>query len=99
MLMNQRVAAGSAHYACAEDRFLRAAAGPAVHGHAGYRECIKVVDRTEDDGERAGTTVNREKEHFSQRLTLLCADGRVEFDHRRLSMISCFIPKNSEALL
>jgi hypothetical protein len=37
---------------------------------------LKVVDRTEEDDE-SGATVIREKERFSQRLTLLYADGRI----------------------
>ena len=38
---------------------------------------IKVVDRIEEESEDGGSTVIREKERFSQRLTLLYADGRV----------------------
>jgi hypothetical protein len=38
---------------------------------------VKVVDRIEETGEAADTTVVREKEQFSQRLTLLYADGRI----------------------
>jgi tRNA1(Val) A37 N6-methylase TrmN6 len=43
--------------------------------HVAYWESVKVVDKTEEqDGE---ATVIREKERFSQRLTLLYADGRI----------------------
>ena len=48
------------------------------HRHVAYWESVKVVDRIEEEGERADTTVVREKERFSQRLTLLYADGRIE---------------------
>jgi hypothetical protein len=37
---------------------------------------LKVVQRTEEEGDR-GETVIRERERFSQRLTLLYADGRI----------------------
>jgi hypothetical protein len=37
---------------------------------------LKVVDRTEEE-EDSGATVIRERERFSQRLTLLYADGRI----------------------
>ena len=40
-------------------------------------EAIKVVDKTEEEGDD-GETVIREKERFSQRLTLLFTDGRIE---------------------
>jgi hypothetical protein len=46
--------------------------------HVAYWESVKVVDRIEEEGEGADTTVIREKERFSQRLTLLYADGRIE---------------------
>lgn len=46
--------------------------------HVAYWESVKVVDRIEEEGERADTTVVREKERFSQRLTLLYTDGRIE---------------------
>jgi tRNA1(Val) A37 N6-methylase TrmN6 len=45
--------------------------------HVAYWESVKVVDRIEEAGEDADTTVVREKERFSQRLTLLYADGRI----------------------
>jgi hypothetical protein len=37
---------------------------------------LKVIDRTEEEDD-SGATVIREKERFSQRLTLLYADGRM----------------------
>jgi tRNA1(Val) A37 N6-methylase TrmN6 len=43
--------------------------------HVAYWESVKVVDRRED--EEDGVTVIHEKERFSQRLTLLYADGRI----------------------
>jgi len=43
--------------------------------HVAYWESVKVVDRREE--EEKGTTVIHEKERFSQRLTLLYADGRI----------------------
>jgi tRNA1(Val) A37 N6-methylase TrmN6 len=52
--------------------------GSADDRHVAYWESVKVVDRVEEEGERADTTVIREKERFSQRLTLLYADGRIE---------------------
>jgi tRNA1(Val) A37 N6-methylase TrmN6 len=45
--------------------------------HVANWESVKVVDRIEEEGEEGGTTVIREKERFSQRLTLLYADGRI----------------------
>jgi hypothetical protein len=44
--------------------------------HVAYWESVKVVDRTEEEDD-SGTTIIREKERFSQRLTLLYADGRI----------------------
>ncbi len=44
--------------------------------HVAYWESGKVVDRTEEEDD-SGATVIREKERFSQRLTLLYADGRI----------------------
>lgn len=44
--------------------------------HVANWESVKVVDKVEEDGED-GATVIREKERFSQRLTLLYADGRI----------------------
>jgi len=45
--------------------------------HVAYWESIKVVDRVEEDAEDEKTMVIHEKERFSQRLTLLYADGRI----------------------
>ncbi len=45
--------------------------------HVAYWESVKVVDRIEEDGEDGNATVIREKERFSQRLTLLYGDGRI----------------------
>ena len=45
--------------------------------HVANWESVKVVDRSEEEGEDGGNTVIREKERFSQRLTLLYADGRI----------------------
>ena len=44
--------------------------------HVAYWESVKVVDRTEEEDD-SGVTIIREKERFSQRLTLLYADGRI----------------------
>jgi SAM-dependent methyltransferase len=52
--------------------------GSAGDRHVAYWESVKVLDRIEEEGERADTTVVREKERFTQRLTLLYADGRIE---------------------
>jgi Uncharacterised methyltransferase family (DUF6094) len=43
--------------------------------HVAYWESVKVVDRREE--EEDGVTVIHERERFSQRLTLLYADGRI----------------------
>jgi SAM-dependent methyltransferase len=43
--------------------------------HVAYWESVKVVDRREE--EENGATIVRERERFSQRLTLLYADGRI----------------------
>jgi len=43
--------------------------------HVAYWESVKVVDRREE--EEDGTTVIHERERFSQRLTLLYANGRI----------------------
>ena len=51
--------------------------GDGVERHVAHWEAIKVVDRTEEEGDD-GETVIREKERFSQRLTLLFANGRIE---------------------
>jgi len=49
--------------------------GEGKNRHVAYWESVKVVDRRED--EEDGVTVIHEKERFSQRLTLLYADGRI----------------------
>jgi 16S rRNA G966 N2-methylase RsmD len=51
--------------------------GEGSERHVAYWESVKVVDRIEEAGEDTDTTVVREKERFSQRLTLLYADGRI----------------------
>lgn len=51
--------------------------GSGSERHVAHWESVKVVDRVEEDGEDEGTTVIREKERFSQRLTLLYGDGRI----------------------
>jgi len=43
--------------------------------HVAYWESVKVVDRREEEDD--GVTVIHERERFSQRLTLLYADGRM----------------------
>jgi tRNA1(Val) A37 N6-methylase TrmN6 len=50
--------------------------GEGKDAHIAYWESVKVVDRTEEEDD-SGATVIREKERFSQRLTLLYADGRI----------------------
>jgi tRNA1(Val) A37 N6-methylase TrmN6 len=45
--------------------------------HVAYWESVKVVDRIEEEGDDGNSTVIRERERFSQRLTLLYADGRI----------------------
>jgi predicted RNA methylase len=44
--------------------------------HVAFWESVKVVDRIEEESD-GGEIVVREKERFSQRLTLLYADGRI----------------------
>lgn len=44
--------------------------------HVSCWESVKVIDKTEDEDD-SGATVIRERERFSQRLTLLYADGRI----------------------
>lgn len=51
--------------------------GEGSERHVAYWESVKLVDRIEEAGEDPATTVVREKERFSQRLTLLYADGRI----------------------
>lgn len=50
--------------------------GEGADTHVAYWESVKVVDRTEEEDD-SGSTVIREKERFSQRLTLLYTDGRI----------------------
>lgn len=45
--------------------------------HVAYWESVKVVDRAEEQERDGEVTIIREKERFSQRLTLLYADGRI----------------------
>jgi len=45
--------------------------------HVAYWESVKVVDRAEEEEGDGEVTIIREKERFSQRLTLLYADGRI----------------------
>jgi tRNA1(Val) A37 N6-methylase TrmN6 len=45
--------------------------------HVAYWESVKVVDRAEEQESDGEVTIIREKERFSQRLTLLYADGRI----------------------
>ena len=49
--------------------------GEGKNRHVAYWESVKVVDRREE--EEDGATVIHERERFSQRLTLLYADGRI----------------------
>jgi hypothetical protein len=49
--------------------------GEGKYRHVAYWESVKVVDRREEDED--GTTIIHERERFSQRLTLLYADGRM----------------------
>jgi tRNA1(Val) A37 N6-methylase TrmN6 len=44
--------------------------------HLSFWESVKVVDKVEEDGASPGAMVIRERERFSQRLTLLYGDGR-----------------------
>src|SRR5260370_21994543 len=62
---------------CAVSGLLNGVFGSGAERHVAYWEAIKVVDKTEEEGDD-GETVIREKERFSQRLTLLFADGRIE---------------------
>jgi len=45
--------------------------------HVAYWESVKVVDRAEEQEGDGEVTIIREKERFSQRLTLLYGDGRI----------------------
>jgi SAM-dependent methyltransferase len=49
--------------------------GEGVDRHLSFWESVKVVDRIEEEGD-AGEAVIREKQRFSQRLTLLFATGK-----------------------
>jgi predicted RNA methylase len=51
--------------------------GEGKERHVANWESVKVVDKTEEEGEDGRSTVIREKERFSQRLSLLYADGRI----------------------
>lgn len=51
--------------------------GSGPERHVAHWESVKVVDRVEEDGDDGNTTVIREKERFSQRLSLLYRDGRI----------------------
>jgi len=51
--------------------------GEGKERHVANWESVKVVDKTEEESEDGRSTVIREKERFSQRLTLLYADGRI----------------------
>ena len=44
--------------------------------HLSFWESVKVVDKVEEEGDTPGAMVIRERERFSQRLTLLYSDGR-----------------------
>ncbi len=61
---------------CAVSGLLNGVFGSGADRHVAHWEATKVVDRTEEEGED-GETVIREKERFSQRLTLLFEDGRI----------------------
>jgi hypothetical protein len=62
---------------CAVSGLLNGVFGSGAERHVAHWEAIKVVDKTEEEGDD-GETVIREKERFSQRLTLLFTDGRIE---------------------
>ena len=62
---------------CAVSGLLNGVFGTGADRHVAHWEATKVVDRAEEEG-GDGETVIREKERFSQRLTLLFADGRIE---------------------
>ena len=62
---------------CAVSGLLNGVFGSGNDRHVAHWEATKVVDRTEEEGD-SGETIIREKERFSQRLTLLFADGRIE---------------------
>lgn len=62
---------------CAVSGLLNGVFGTGAERHVAHWEAIKVIDKTEEEGD-GGEIVIREKERFSQRLTLLFADGRIE---------------------
>jgi hypothetical protein len=62
---------------CAVSGLLNGVFGEGPDRHVAHWEAVKLVDRTEEEGDD-GEMVIREKERFSQRLTLLFADGRIK---------------------
>lgn len=62
---------------CAVSGLLNGLFGTGQDRHVAHWEAVKLVDHTEEEGDD-GETVIREKERFSQRLTLLFADGRIQ---------------------
>lgn len=62
---------------CAVSGLLNGVFGTGHDRHVAHWEAVKLVDRTEEEGDD-GETIIREKERFSQRLTLLFADGRIQ---------------------
>lgn len=60
---------------CAVSGLLNGIFGRDDERHLAHWDAVKVSDRTEEENDD-GATVIREKERFSQRLTLLYADGR-----------------------
>lgn len=58
------------------ERAVEWSVGSGPERHVAYWESVKVVDRIEENGKDENTTVVRERERFSQRLTLLYGDGR-----------------------
>jgi hypothetical protein len=60
---------------CAVAGLLNGCFGEGEDRHVAFWEAVKVSDKTEEEGE-TGEVVIREKERFSQRLTLLYTTGR-----------------------
>ena len=60
---------------CAVSGLLNGVFGEGVDRHVAFWEAVKVSDKTEEESEN-GDIVIREKERFSQRLTLLYENGR-----------------------
>jgi predicted RNA methylase len=60
---------------CAVSGLLNGCFGEGADRHVAFWEAVKVSDKTEEEGEK-GEIVIREKERFSQRLTLLYTNGR-----------------------